>query len=387
MMLFALVRKECLALMRDPHALAALFLMPAVFIVVMSLALENLYTPPPDRFAYAVVDRDGSAMAKRLTADWAQRHGAPRALPESVDEALRRGRLAYVIDLAPGMAQALASPAPADTPVVRLRVEPGMDGGSFRSLQAEVAWKVGELRARALLARVPGFMGGRNPSVLPFIAAEQSDTGAMRPTAVQQNVPAWLVFGMFFVVTAVAGLFVAEQQGGTLARLAAMGVPDRVQVLAKALPYVGVNCLQAVLMLAVGRFLIPALGGQALALQGVDWLALAAVLLALSLAAIGFALLLACLARTHAQANTVGPMCNILMAAFGGIMVPTFVMPPAMQQLATFSPMNWGLEGLLDVLLRHGGLAEAAPWALRLALFGFLALAAASHLFSCRIRP
>ncbi|MBL8452368.1 MAG: ABC transporter permease, partial [Zoogloea sp.] len=46
MMLLALIRKELLALLRDPHALAALFLMPAAFIVIMSLALQNLYAPP-----------------------------------------------------------------------------------------------------------------------------------------------------------------------------------------------------------------------------------------------------------------------------------------------------------------------------------------------------
>jgi hypothetical protein len=44
-MLLALIRKELLALVRDPHALAALFLMPAAFIVIMSLALQNLYAP------------------------------------------------------------------------------------------------------------------------------------------------------------------------------------------------------------------------------------------------------------------------------------------------------------------------------------------------------
>ena len=47
--------------------------------------------------------------------------------------------------------------------------------------------------------------------------------------------------------------------------------------------------------------------------------------------------------------------------------------------------MNWGLEGLLTVLLRHGDLSEAAPWALRLTIFGILGLALASRLFSRRI--
>jgi ABC-2 type transport system permease protein len=192
---------------------------------------------------------------------------------------------------------------------------------------------------------------------------------------------------MFFVVTAISSLFIQEQRDGTLARLVSMGVPARSLILAKALPYLAINGIQAVLMLAVGVLLMPLLGGDALSLAGIHWPALLLVLTSLSIAAIGFALLIACLARTHAQANTLGPMCNILMAALGGIMVPTFVMPAAMQHLAVLSPLNWGLEGLLTVLVRHGDMADAAPWALRLVIFGGVTLLLASTLFSRRIKP
>jgi ABC-2 type transport system permease protein len=386
-MLAALIRKELLALLRDPHALAALFLMPAAFIVVMSLALKNMYAPPLETLAYALDAREQSPIARRFAADWQKTHGTARPLHADWPEALRQGRLSYVLTLERGMAEALAALAPATAPVVRLRTEPGLDRGAFRALQAEMAGAVGELRAAALQAQLTGDSPRGSQSILPFLAFEQNGGARQQPTAVQQNVPAWLVFGMFFVVTAISSLFVQEQQGGTLARLAAMGVPDASQILSKALPYVAVNAIQAVLMLAVGTLLMPLLGTDGLSLSGIHWPALILVLLAISLAAIGFALLLACLARTHAQANTLGPMCNILMAALGGIMVPTFVMPPLMQQLARLSPMNWGLEGLLTVLLRHGDTAEAAPWALRLGVFGLVALFTASRLFPRRIKP
>ncbi|WP_295176176.1 ABC transporter permease [Variovorax sp. SCN 67-20] len=81
---------------------------------------------------------------------------------------------------------------------------------------------------------------------------------------------------------------------------------------------------------------------------------------AVSLAAIGWALLVATLTRTPQQATVVGGVGNILMGAIGGVMVPKFMMPAAMQQLAALSPMAWGLDGLHTVALRHGGLAEIA---------------------------
>ena len=73
------------------------------------------------------------------------------------------------------------------------------------------------------------------------------------------------------------------------------------------------------------------------------------------------------------------------MAALGGIMVPAFVMPPVMQKIAAFSPMNWGLEGLLDVLLRGGDLTRILPEAGKLSGFALLMLMVGFALFRRRV--
>lgn len=385
--MMALLRKEILALLRDPHALAALFVMPAVFIVIMSLALKDVYSPPMDRFDYSFDIREQTPIAKRFVQNWEKTHGPARKLEGNWHTPLGRGQLSYVLVLEAGLADALAAPQPPSRPVIRLLVEPGIGQNALRALQAEMAGAAGELRGAVMLAEFMGTSFPVNPSIHAFIASEVEGDVVAKPNSVQQNVPAWLAFGMFFVVTAISSLFIQEQRDGTLARLVSMGVPYRHLILSKALPYLAINGVQAVLMLAVGVLLMPLLGGDALSLAGIHWPALLLVLASLSIASIGFALLLACLARTHAQANTLGPMCNILMAALGGIMVPSFVMPAAMQKLAVLSPMNWGLEGLLTVLLRHGGMAEVAHWAFRLVIFGVLSLLLASTLFSRRIKP
>ena len=385
-MMLALLRKEMLALLRDPHALAALFVMPALFIVIMSLALKNTYAPPMDKFEYGIAVREPSLAATQFVEHWQASHGPARTLDGDWQAALQRGQLAYVLVLEKELMPALLAPQAPAQPVVRLVTEPGMTPSALRALQAEATGAVSEMRAAAQAA-----MRGEPPSPgvasASFIASEVSGAPSIKPNAVQQNVPAWLAFGMFFVVTAISSLFIQEQRDGTLARLVSMGAPARTLILAKALPYLLINAIQAALMLAVGVKLMPLLGGDAMSLAGVHWPALILVLTSLSVAAIGFALLVACVVRTHAQANTLGPMLNILMAALGGIMVPTFVMPAAMQQLAAWSPMNWGLEGLLSVLVRHGEIADAMPWVGRLLIFGTVCVLLASVLFSRRIRP
>ena len=383
-MLLALVKKELLALVRDMHGLAALFLMPMVFIVLMSLTLKDIYRPPLAELSYAVDMRDTATPAQWLQQLWQRNHGAPQPLGADWQARLRNGSLKYVIVMEPGLSEELESAALSTQARVQLLTEPGIDANLFNALRAELIGASGELKARLALA-VPGTAGlAPDASIQAMVRAERFSTAGPRPTSVQQNVPAWLVFGMFFVVASLSSLFVQERSSGALGRLQSLGVSRTMLLASKALPYLGVNALQAVLMLAAGIWLMPLIGGDALSLAGIHWGALLLSLAAVSLAAVSLSLALACLVRSHAQAATIGPMVNVLMAAAGGIMVPKFVMPGFMQRLVEISPMNWGLEALLTVLLRGGGVADALPQIGRLAGFAALMFLLAVFLFRRR---
>jgi ABC-2 type transport system permease protein len=393
------VRKELLALIRDVHGLAALFLMPVVFIIIMSLALKDVYSPAVKSLPYVVDNRDNGQLALTLLTEWEKRHGKPREGSTDWQDDVRNGKLGYALVIEKDFSASLAAAQPGDKIQARLVTDPGLDAGVFAANKAELIMIASELRAQSLLAatRMAQFPMGAGSSALmntpdsavavtaqTMVDAERYASGA-RPTAVQQNVPAWLVFGMFFVVASLANLFLQERQCGALSRLASLGVPTSMMIWSKALPYLAINGLQAVLMLAVGVWMMPLLGGDALSLAGIHWGALGLVLLAVSMAAISMALALASLVRTHAQASTVGPVVNILMAAIGGVMVPKFVMPEVMQRLAEFSPMNWGLEGMLAVLLRGGDVASVLQPTAKLAGFAAAMIVIAVLLFRRRV--
>ena len=383
-MLLALIKKELLALVRDMHGLAALFLMPMVFIVLMSLTLKDIYRPHLAELTYAIDMRDTATPAQWLKQLWQRNHGAPQPLGDDWQARLRNGSLKYVIAMEPGLSQELESAALSTKAYIHLLTEPGIDANLFNALRAELIGASGELKARLALA-VPGTASpAPEASIEAMVRAERFSTAGPRPTSVQQNVPAWLVFGMFFVVASLSSLFVQERSSGALGRLQGLGVSRTMLLMSKALPYLGVNALQAALMLAAGIWFMPLIGGDALSLAGIHWGALLLSLAAVSLAAVSLSLALACLVRSHAQAATIGPMVNVLMAAAGGIMVPKFVMPGFMQRLVEISPMNWGLEALLTVLLRGGGVADALPQIGRLAVFAVLMFLLAVFLFRRR---
>ena len=80
-MLIALIKKEILALLRDVNGLAALFVMPLLFIIVMSMALKDVYNPPAQSLNYAIENHDTSDLSSELIKAWEKEHGAAQTLP------------------------------------------------------------------------------------------------------------------------------------------------------------------------------------------------------------------------------------------------------------------------------------------------------------------
>jgi len=366
--LLALWGKEWLALSRDVLGLA-----------VLSLALSEVFKGGAARQAeFAVMAADpklADRLARKLSGD------GFRSAPAPADEAaardgVRRGTPSLVLVVPRDFERALNAPLDGKStqPQLTLLADPALPPTQLLAFRQRVLGVALALRVSAMMRRA-GIAADADAFDLKRAAALSVETigSSARPSSVQQNVPAWLIFGMFFVVIPISSLFVVERREGTLARLVSLRVPFSMLLLGKVGPYFVVNLAQAALMLLAGRTLVPWFGGETLALPA-RWDLLAAVTACTSLAAIGWGLLVAVCSRTLEQATVIGGVGNILAAAVGGIMVPRFVMPEAMQKLSEVSPMAWALDGFHAVILRGGGAADlAAPCvklvALALALF------------------
>src|SRR6266852_3964008 len=344
--LLALWEKESLALSRDVLGLAVLFLMPAAFIVVMSLALSDVFKGGTARQAeFAVMAADpklADSLERSLAGD------GFRAAPAPADEAaardgVRRGTPSLVLVVPRDFERALSAPFDARNapPKLTLLADPVLPPAQLLAFRQRVLGVTLSLRVVAMMRR----------------AGIAADADA-------------------FDLKRAATLSVVERREGTLARLVSLRVPFSMLLLGKVGPYFVVNLTQAVLMLLAGRALVPWFGGETLAFPA-RWDLLAAVTACTSFAAIGWGLLVAVCSRTLEQATVIGGVGNILAAAVGGIMVPRFVMPEAMQKLSEVSPMAWALDGFHAVILRGGGAADiAAPCAKLLALAAALLAAA-----------
>jgi ABC-2 type transport system permease protein len=402
---------------RDRSGLVLLFVMPAVLVVVITLVQDNVFKDQDGtRLTGLIIDRDGGPVAldvvdrleriQLLTLvraidgrppeeNWgraAVQEGAYRfalVLPQGLSAALQERIEAGIAHMFDGTADDPAESGP--SPDLKVYFDPSMTGG-YRSavsgaLDQAVAGTQAELRMQALeralnqriaqlnealegltagtespgMQSIPRIGLSLDPSSMVGIVETTplSAARAILPTAVQQNVPAWALFGMFFIAVPLAGGLIRERQQGIADRLRTMPVSPLVLLAGKLCAYACVCLVQFFVILLVGMWLLPWLGTSALAL-GNDYGALLLVVLCSALAATGFGVLLGSLARTYEQATTVGPIAVVIAAALGGLMVPVFAMPAGMQSLSRISPLAWGHEAFMELFVRGGDLNAVA---------------------------
>lgn len=177
------------------------------------------------------------------------------------------------------------------------------------------------------------------------------------PNATQHNIPAWTIFAMFFVVISLGSSVVREKLNGSFIRLKTLPTNYLLALLSKQLTYLFVTLLQAVLIFAIGIWIFPSMGLPQLNLPS-DVLGLLLVSFICGWCAVSFAICVGVFAQTQEQANGIGAVSVVLMAAIGGLLVPSFAMPESFQQVIKLSPLHWCLQAYYGLFLEGGKLKD-----------------------------
>lgn len=389
----AAVAKETRLLLRDKEALLILLVMPAVFVLIMSLALRDSFAEKAGvQFDLLIVDRDGDFVGRAVREAFSSGDNfrvTSRAASDAdiaADLRARRYHFAIVVPAAASrnararLERQFGEGQGAEAPRLQLHSDPSLRRDYRHTVAAHLRAVLLQVETRMLWQALGEATDSDMRPLDIFAPVKLSDGNRPTepiPTSVQQTAPAWTVLAMFFLVVPLSGAFIKERQQGSLVRLQTMPVAPALLLGAKLVPYFVINELQVALVLLEGQFLLPHLGGDRLSLGDAP-LALLVVSAATNLAALGYGLVVATVARTPEQATTFGAVSVLILAAIGGIMVPTLVMPPFMQTLSQVSPLAWGLDGFLDVFVRHGDLRAVAGESLSLLGFALACFALAS---------
>ena len=402
----ATIIKELLLVLRDRAGMLVLFLMPALLVLVITLVQENVMKTMGEKSTrILLVDQEqqsiGQTVEKRLLES---------GLVEIVKKVNEKEAIKAVIDgdfqlciiIPKGITRSVKAKARQvvmkslsmdDTSTgkkiqrrdIAIYFDPTVLGG-FRSallnslklvivgieidekmkvlaellpehINMTIRKKMGSFVPDNLIKDIPGIKLDFNSDPLMKVKENPASRDAFdkTPSSVQQNVPAWALFGIFFIVVPMAGGLIKERHDQTLLRLLTMPVSYITLITGKVIAYVFVCLIQFTLILLIGKFLLPLLGSPMLEM-GSDPIAVIIIAISAILAAAGYGILLGTVARTYEQASMFGPISIVIAAALGGIMVPVYAMPKIMQEISVFSPLSWGLDAFLDIFVRGGNI-------------------------------
>ncbi len=394
MKIVAAIKKEWILLWRDKIGLVILFLLPMCLVLFISLtSTDHGDNKPLNKLNILVLDHDhqavGTSYKKALEKVSLFNVVAPSENIHTVEEAKTAIRnheyqAALVIPAKSTQkmntylqSKMMRSKSKAKAPD---SIQLYLDSGMQLQVQNTVISTVNLITSQLETATVSAMLGkaihqprfSLEPNFIDVSTDYVSLTDGGKPAnSVQYNVPAWTLFGMFFIVIPLAGVMVRERELGVHQRLEIAPVWHLNLMLGRIIAFVGLNLIQLWLMLAVGVYILPLFDMPVLEISHHVGLIFATGICA-SLAATGFGLLIGTWASTYEQATVIGPFIIVIAAAIGGIMAPIDLMPHFLQTLSGYSPLNWAQTAFVDIFARNADLRQIMPELLK--LLGFFVL-------------
>ncbi len=173
------------------------------------------------------------------------------------------------------------------------------------------------------------------------------------PNASQHNVPAWTIFAMFFIVISLGGVMVREKNSGSFIRLKTLPASYLNALFSKQFVYLMVTFLQAVVIFIIGNKIFPFIGLPVLNLPADIW-GLLIVTVVCGYCAVSYAICVGVFANTPEQSNGFGAISILILAALGGLLVPSFAMPANLQKFLQHLAIALGTGSLLRTISGRG---------------------------------
>lgn len=234
------------------------------------------------------------------------------------------------------------------------------------ALLGPVAFQLENVVKEELSAGQGEGQGGR--VAVQVIAAGEADETPF--DAVAFFAPSMAVFFLMFTLVDGARALLAEEQEGTLQRLAGTPISTSAILGGKIGGLFLTGLLQLVVLIVASRLLFGLGWGRSPA-------GLLLMVLSVLFAATSMGALLAAYARTADQAAVIGGSITLVFAAVGGNFLPAQTLPAGLQLPSRLTLNRWALDGFADLTLRGLGARDVLPEAAVLTAMGafFLVLA------------
>ncbi|MBK9600722.1 MAG: ABC transporter permease [Anaerolineales bacterium] len=235
-------------------------------------------------------------------------------------------------------------------------VEEAKSRGTFESLEDEQAYFNEALQlAKSIQEDAPErvtIVEGNTPDDVEYDPRANQSAGQ-------------LITWVFIPLFGISALFAYEREQGTLRRILTTPTSKATFLLGTISGQVVMALIQMSLLILFGMFALDLNWGR-------EPLALFVLLTSAALAAGAIGTTMGTFIKTEGQASGLSIMMGMVMSLLGGCWYPLELFPALVQNIVKILPTTWAMQGLLDLILRNGGLMQILPEAG--VLLGFAAI-------------
>lgn len=364
--ILALIRKELLAILKDPRSRVVLFLPPLIQSLIFGYAATYDLTDVP----YAAADRDHTAASRellaRLDGTGIFHRVADVQSPAGVNRQIDSRRAVLVLRIDQDFERRLLGGMPADVQVI-------VDGRNSNTAAVAVGY---------VASIVEGFnadwRAGHGQPAAPVRVVSQAWFNPNLDSR-WNMIPALVGTLTMLGTMLLTALSVArEREQGTFDQLLVTPYRPAEIMAGKAIPCMMVGLTQATTILLVAQFWfrIPFVGSFATLYLGLGLFLMAAV---------GMGLLVSSIAATMQQAMLYSFVLLMPFTLLSGLTTPISSMPQALQDATLLNPLRYAIDIAHRVYLEGSGAARLFPDLWPLAVIGVVTLSFAAWLFRHRL--
>lgn len=360
--ILALIRKELIAILKDPRSRVSLFVPPILQCLIFGYAATYDLNHVP----YAVLDQDHSAAAHeflaKLDGSGVFQRVAQLYRARDIKTVIDDEKALLVIQIGQDFERRLMAGRPADIQVIA-------DGRNSNTAGTALAYVNAIVAAfNADWAREHGMS---TPPLKPTVRAWYNPNLETR----WYMIPALIGTLTLLQTLLLTAMSVArEREQGTFDQLLVTPFRPAEIIIGKALPSVLIGLIQASLILLVAQFWfrIPFAG---------SYLTLYGGLMLFLLAAVGIGLMLSAIVATMQQAVLYSFVVMMPMALLSGLATPISNMPKGFQYLTLLNPLRYAIDIAHQVYLEGAGFYRLMPDLWPMALIALVTLTATAFLF------
>jgi ABC-2 type transport system permease protein len=364
--MFALTRKELLAVLKDPRSRATLFLPPILQCLIYGYVATYDLTDIP----YAVLDQDHSAASHDLLARFDGsgifHRVADLDRPADLRAEINDQRAVLAIQIGQDFERRLSLGLSSDVQVVA----DGRNSNTAATALGYVSAIVGSFNADWQSAH------GLSSPPLSVVSRTWYNPNLETRWTMVPSLVGTLTLLQCLLLTAMS--VAREREQGTFDQLLVTPFRPAEIMAGKAMPSILVGLVQASVILLVAQlwFRIPFAG---------SFFVLYAGLLVFLMAAVGIGLLVSAIAATMQQAMLYSFVIMMPFALLSGLTTPISSMPDFLQTMTLANPLRYAIDIARRVYLEGAGLRVLLPDIWPLAVIAVLTLSVSSWAFRHRL--